>query len=124
MGKIVALDPASPLFSVDDPTTRVATGDADFVEIIHTNGGTLGITHPIGDASFYPNGGSSQPGCGWDIHGGCAHARAYYFLAESIASQTEFRSYQCRSFEQLRRGRCNTHNRRVQMGGEPGNQGQ
>jgi hypothetical protein len=28
-----------------------------YVEIIHTNGGTLGFGEPIGQADFYPNGG-------------------------------------------------------------------
>lgn len=124
VAKIIALDPASPLFSVSNPSTRVASGDADYVEVIHTNGGRLGINYPIGDASFYPNGGSSQPGCGWDLTGACAHARSYFFLAESIVSDTEFRTYQCRSFDEVRRGRCIAHNELVRMGGEPGNQGQ
>lgn len=123
LAKIVALDPAAPLFDSNDKTTRVAVGDADQVDVIHTNGGRLGIQHPIGDASFYPNGGRSQPGCGWDLTGACAHARAYYFLSESIKSSAGFRTYQCRSFEQMTRGRCRGQLATINMGGEPGNMG-
>lgn len=121
--KIVALDPAAPLFNYNNPDERVAVGDAEIVESIHTNAGTLGFSHPIGDASFYPNGGRSQPGCGWDLTGACAHARSYYFLAESIKSDKAFRTYQCESFDQIRRGKCSIHNSRVALGGEPGNLG-
>lgn len=101
----------------------MAVGDAEIVESIHTNAGLLGFTHPVGDASFYPNGGRSQPGCGWDLTGLCAHARSYKFLAESIISDEAFRAYQCVSFEEMRRGRCTVHNESITLGGEPGNMG-
>jgi hypothetical protein len=62
------LDPAAPGFSVNDTETRLDTTDADFVDIIHTNSGTLlqggeSMIEPIGHADFYPNGGQRQPGC-------------------------------------------------------------
>lgn len=121
--KIVALDAAAPLFDFNDPSTRVAVGDADVVESIHTNAGRLGISHPIGNASFYPNGGRSQPGCGWDLFGICAHSRSYILLAESITSEKPFRTYHCKSFEQLSSGKCTDHDDTVNLGGEPGNLG-
>lgn len=31
-----------PLFSVGDPTTRLAPGDGEYVEAVHTNGGLVG----------------------------------------------------------------------------------
>ena len=41
--------------------------DADFVDIIHTNGGNdddhMAIFETIGHVDFYPNGGQDQPGC-------------------------------------------------------------
>lgn len=37
--KIIGLDPANPLFSYNNPATRIAVGDALSVETIHTNAG-------------------------------------------------------------------------------------
>lgn len=40
------------------------TSDAEFVDVIHTAGGTAGFYDALGHADFYPNGGTSvQPGC-------------------------------------------------------------
>lgn len=74
---IAALDPAGPLFSLDNPAERLhSTGkktlndfsdfckisiylhyftDADHVESLVTDAGRLGFEHPIGHANFYPN---------------------------------------------------------------------
>ena len=57
---IVGLDPAGAFFDANNPTTRLATTDAIYVEIIHTNGGGLGIGSPIGHADFLPNGKSFE----------------------------------------------------------------
>lgn len=43
-------------------------GDAEFVEVIHTNGGSLwtgdlGVDKPVGHVDYYPNGGTNHPGC-------------------------------------------------------------
>lgn len=64
----LGLDPAGPFFSLNDTETRLDTTDADFVDIIHTNSGTLvdnelSFLPPIGHIDFYPNGGQFQPGC-------------------------------------------------------------
>lgn len=58
---IVGLDPAGPLFSARNPATRIDASDAEYVEIMHTNGPTLwivgaGLGAPIGDADYWPNG--------------------------------------------------------------------
>jgi hypothetical protein len=50
---MAGLDPAGPLFTLNDTETRLDTTDGDFVDIIHTNGGTLlhdqqGFLPPIG----------------------------------------------------------------------------
>lgn len=67
LNTIIGLDPAGPLFDVREPEERIAVGDAEYVECIHTNGGILGVGFGIGanicDADFFPNGGSTQPGC-------------------------------------------------------------
>lgn len=53
---IIGLDPSGALFDVNNPSTRLATTDAHYVEIIHTNGWDFGIGEVIGHADFYPNG--------------------------------------------------------------------
>lgn len=52
---VVGLDPAGPLFSVDDPANRLHHTDGNYVESIITDAGRLGFQHPIGHANFYPN---------------------------------------------------------------------
>lgn len=116
----VGLDPASPWFDYNDTNTRLADTDASYVEVIHTCAGTLGFSQPIGMASFFPNGGKSQPGCGWtDLVGACAHGRAYEYYIESIIKPDYF-AFECQSYEELQTGNCSVVNRVVQMAGEPG----
>lgn len=62
------LDPAGPLFESQDPKDRLDSTDADFVDVIHSNGetlifGGLGSWQPMGHVDFYPNGGRMQKGC-------------------------------------------------------------
>lgn len=48
----------------NDVDKRLHKGDAAFVDIYHTNRGTLGDSdHQTGDINVYVNGGASQPGC-------------------------------------------------------------
>ncbi|KAJ8983360.1 hypothetical protein NQ317_009273 [Molorchus minor] len=98
VGNIVGLDPAGPLFSVDNIDDRLDPTDALFVQAIHTNGGLLGFRQSLGHADYFPNGGSSQPGCILDIAGTCAHARSYIYYAESILSENNFKATLCSSY--------------------------
>ena len=46
---------------------RIDKSDANFVDIIHTNGGNendgfLGMNNAVGHADFFPNGGHTQAG--------------------------------------------------------------
>ncbi|CAG2062982.1 unnamed protein product, partial [Timema podura] len=61
------LDPAGPLYINVAPEHHLDAGDAAHVQVIHTNGGTLGWRDDLGDIDFYPNGGSKQEGCGLDL---------------------------------------------------------
>lgn len=120
IGKIVGLDPAGPLFTLQEAESRLADTDAQYVETIQTCSGTLGFTAPLGNASFYPNWGKSQPGCGLDMTGVCAHNRANEFYIESI-NTPQFFAVQCDSFETLQTKNCSFASEVHQMGGEPGN---
>ena len=69
------LDPAGPLFEGYDGKVRLDKSDADYVDVIHSNGeslivGGFGTWEPIGHADFYPNGGRAQRGCHHLIVGG------------------------------------------------------
>ena len=72
------------------PHSLLNKTDADFVEIVHTNGGTdnttAGIYDPLGHVDFYANGGHHQPGCP-DSN----HFKFDFFEATS----TEFQIPQC-----------------------------
>jgi pancreatic triacylglycerol lipase len=79
---IVGLDPGGLLYSINNPEERLDAGDAEYVEAIHTNGGgfaDLGIGVPIAHADFFPNGGSSQPGCITNL---CSHSRAVTYYSK------------------------------------------
>lgn len=121
IGKIVGLDPAMPLFKYNNLEGRLAATDASYVESIHTCAGRLGMTKPIGSASFFPNGGRRQPGCSsWDMVGACSHIRATSYFIESVI-RSEFYAVRCESFQKFITGNCLMTNGVVSMGGEPGN---
>lgn len=119
LGNVVALDAALPLFHFDRPLERVREEDAIYVESIHTNAGLLGFDVPIGHSNFYPNWGSTQPGCGVDVAGSCAHARAVEFFAESITTDRHFWARECRSYQDILDEMCVASGVDRKMGGEP-----
>ena len=86
--------------------------DAKTVEVIHTNAGTCGVDENIGHIDFYPNGGSDQPGCIFNI---CSHIRAYKLYAESINNETRFYGRQCSNLRSAKTGKCS--GKLLKMGG-------
>ncbi|XP_055531914.1 lipase member H-A-like [Wyeomyia smithii] len=95
---IIGLDPASPLFRFKKHMERLSANDAQYVEVIHTNGKALGFFKNIGIADFYPNGGTSQPGCGWSLT--CSHERAVHYFKESLRTRNYFAN-RCADVENL-----------------------
>ncbi len=70
--RITGLDPAGPCFENYNQHMRLQKTDANFVDIIHTNGyappyreliNHYGTLIPFGTIDFYPNYGYEQPGC-------------------------------------------------------------
>ena len=45
--RITGLDPAKPYFAEKDLRERIDSSDAEFVDIIHTCGGVVGIADPV-----------------------------------------------------------------------------
>lgn len=118
---ITSLDPAGPLFSINSPNERVAPTDGVYVEVIHTNGGTLGFMEPIGQMDVYPNYGRTQPGCGVAVSGQCAHEVVNNFHAESI--RTVFTAHQCQSYDNIVSENCIRTGVTTRMGGPTGSIG-
>lgn len=107
--RITALDPARPLFDVANLTDRVDPSDAEFVEVIHTAGLTLAFLDPQGHCDFYPNGGATQPGCGTDVTGSCAHGRAPAYLEESIVNPFGFKGVLCANVDDYNANLCSNN---------------
>ncbi|CAG4937958.1 unnamed protein product [Colias eurytheme] len=128
LGRITGLDPAAPYFSNTVTLVRLDRSDAEYVDIIHSNAMPLyfsgfGMSEPIGHVDFYPNGGSTQPGCKAENAGNqrsgdmyqqvakfvaCDHERSYDFFTESIAPSCPFMAIQCKSYEAFLEGNCTT----------------
>lgn len=128
IGKITAMDPAGPMFELpnyvsmaDKQKVHIYKDDADFVDVIHTTGGSLvgdqglGMESAVGHADFYPNGGQVQPGCrsvaGSEEEMGllpdpaCHHSKAYEFWISSVTRNC-FQSWSCSSYEEFENGTC------------------
>ncbi|XP_055386255.1 phospholipase A1-like [Condylostylus longicornis] len=115
---IIGLDPALPCFKVDAIDERLSAGDAEYVETIHTNAGILGFFNPIGIASFYPNGGTKQPGC---LKISCSHSRSFQYYAESVERVNEFIPKKCNNMEEIKKNNCNINADDIRMGGKTNN---
>jgi len=99
IARITGLDPAGPIFVELNSSMRLDPSDAKFVDVVHTNGGTitkgaLGLSVPSGHVDYYCNGGSVQPGCYFSSvtksiidpveRVACNHRRSYRYFIEII----------------------------------------
>lgn len=114
LGRITGLDPAGPLFNGKPPEDRLDPGDAQFVDVIHSDTDALGYKEPLGNIDFYPNGGLDQPGCPQTIFGGmaeyfkCDHQRSVYLYLSSLKKNCNITAYPCDSYRSYRNGQCVT----------------
>jgi phosphatidic acid-selective phospholipase A1 len=105
--RISAYDPAMPLFANADDADRIDPSDAEFVDVTHTAGGTLGMVQSRGHVDFYPNGGRVQPGCALDLTGTCSHFRASALNIESIGLEgNRFVACRCDDWAQFDKDNC------------------
>ncbi|KAL3269417.1 hypothetical protein HHI36_008487 [Cryptolaemus montrouzieri] len=94
--RITGLDPALPLFVNPDPHWKLDSGDADFVDVIHTSAGSFGKLEPSGHVDFYLNDGMIQPFCKSRPHPPlCSHILAGLYFAESILGDKRFIGTNC-----------------------------
>ncbi|KAH8376988.1 hypothetical protein KR093_002551 [Drosophila rubida] len=117
--RITGLDPAKPLFILGSDQRRLDAGDAEFVDVIHTDTLGRGMLRSMGHVDFYPNFGALQPGCLEELPndpGSCNHERAPRFYAESIKSKLGFWGRQCSSWLIYLFGLCSTRAPQALMG--------
>ena len=83
-------------------------GDAQFVEVFHSNGGQLGFFTRIGDADFYINKGKTQPECEGNANtNSCSHYRAVTVYNRLVSRQNNYVVITCESVEQVAEGCSN-----------------
>ncbi|KAI3373624.1 hypothetical protein L3Q82_022216 [Scortum barcoo] len=100
IGRITALDPAGPQFRGTLPEERLDSGDAQFVDVLHTDIDALGFREPLGHIDFYANGGTDQPGCPKTILSGgsyfkCDHQRSVLLYLDSVNQTCASKSFPC-----------------------------
>ena len=80
--KILALDPAGPIFDKHKGVYKLQSSDANFVEVWHSNTHRLGYQKTLGHVDIYINGGFNQPNCGvgFGLMEGNSHKLAYRIL--------------------------------------------
>ncbi|XP_037050745.1 pancreatic lipase-related protein 2-like [Bradysia coprophila] len=116
---IIGLD-AADVGDINDPSTRIDAGDAEYVELIQTEIVFWGIPAPIGHANFYPAGGTSQPNCGGSQV--CDHMIAIDYFAESLSTPNRFYAQRCLNMDQMRANACPSSSTDYLMGGSTSNQ--
>ena len=119
-GRLSGIEPAGPAFSnKNDLTSRMAVGDGDFVDVIHTS--MVGVYFAVGDSDFWLNNAKQQPGCkdfsdneGWgeDVSQffSCSHLIAPLIYTETIIppNDCEFLYCPCSSWMMVQMGFCQT----------------
>lgn len=108
MWRVTGLDPAGPLFTTElvadtlavyrpmEPVPkeqRLDAGDAELVDVVHTDGEQWGTMQPLGDIDFYV--GKSMATLGRDQAGCrtgdmCDHSKAIQLFRESLDSDQQF----------------------------------
>ncbi|KAK9512828.1 hypothetical protein O3M35_001158 [Rhynocoris fuscipes] len=105
--RIIAFDPALPLFANSSPKYRLDATDAYIVEVVHTCAGILGFNEPIGLRDFWANGGDHpQPGCG-QLSPLCSHRRSFQYYSEALLNEGRgFKTRRCDSYSDYKDSKC------------------
>lgn len=77
---IIAADPATPLFGINNCENRLCITDAKKLIVLHTS--PLGISYPLGHLNLKFNNGIMQPECGVNI--ACSHTRSIDYIADMV----------------------------------------
>ncbi|KAL4705449.1 hypothetical protein ACJJTC_012836 [Scirpophaga incertulas] len=107
IGRITALDPAKPCF-LKASDYRLGKDDADFVQVVHSSSGVLGLEQPLGHVDVYMNGVDvKQPECldrGITLE--CDHAQAWRMYSASVTDESALMSRRCEDWEELMSADC------------------
>lgn len=107
LAHITGLDPAKPGFTTPFTKYKLDSSDADFVDVVHTDGLARGIYTALGDVDFYLNGGFNQPGC-WSQNmtswSSCNHDTAPFFYGRSLYKK--LLATKCWSWTLFKSGLC------------------
>ncbi|NP_001266682.1 lipoprotein lipase a precursor [Oreochromis niloticus] len=130
ISRITGLDPAGPTFEHADEQSTLSRGDAQFVDVLHTNtrgspDRSIGIQRPVGHIDIYPNGGTFQPGCdiqntlmGIALEGikglqnmdqlvKCSHERSIHLFIDSLLNiEQQSVALRCNSKDTFNKGMC------------------
>lgn len=103
INRIIGLDPSKPLFNENTSANRLSAGDATLVEVIHSNGGQLGIFTPIGDTDYYINNGRVQAECA-TANNYCSHYRSVIILSRLLNGQNNYVIVPCENVGEVATG--------------------
>nr|XP_045624520.1 pancreatic triacylglycerol lipase-like [Procambarus clarkii] len=129
IGRITGLDPAGLTYRNVPAEQRIDSSDADYVDILHTNGcynfwdpwrDCYGLNENLGHSDFWPNGGEHQPACR-QANGeyGCDHMMAYKYFLESLdygIDSTLFLARNCSNWNDYEEGFCSCGENAQYMG--------
>ncbi|KAK9892107.1 hypothetical protein WA026_018310 [Henosepilachna vigintioctopunctata] len=112
--RLIALDPAGPLFLTRPKDRRLNANDAQYVTVVHTDITIFGYPTDIGTLDFYPNSGMNQPGCKLDWTNStsltkdlfCSHTRAFEFFLHAVRNPQFFMAKRCPSYEDFKNEKC------------------
>ncbi|XP_033170116.1 phospholipase A1 2 [Drosophila mauritiana] len=102
--RITGLDPANPCFYDGNELEGLRSGDARFVDIIHTNPGMFGTSKRAGDADFFVQGRIPfKPGCESLDPISCSHQRAVDYWTETVypSNGNDFLAKRCKRYSEL-----------------------
>ncbi|XP_047989777.1 lipase member H-B-like [Leguminivora glycinivorella] len=99
--RITGLSPAGDSW-VGNPRSLRST-DADYVEVIHTDYGGLGIGSNLGSVDFFANSGDNQPGC---TDNQCGHDRAWQLFAAALDMGGHLMGLKCDDYDAVINNGC------------------